>query len=123
MGVFEIRIEGNAHVMVSGDLDMATSPQLANVVESMTGTEVQRVVVDLSRVTFMDSSGVSALCLAKAKLAVDGTVLVLGEVSTPVEAVLRMCGLESEFVRDSGRSVTLPCSHYRGRNRQSGGYR
>ena len=77
MGVFEVRIERDAHVMVSGDLDIATSPQLVSAVESLAGTEVQRVVVDLSRVTFLDSSGVSALCLAKAKLAVDGTVLVL----------------------------------------------
>ena len=104
MGVFEVRIEGNAHVMVSGELDLRTAPQLVSAVESLAGTEVQRVEVDLSRVTFMDSSGVSALCLAKAKLEVDGTVLVLRELSTPVDAVLRMCGLENEFVRDPGAS-------------------
>ena len=104
MSVFEVRIEGDAHVMVSGELDLRTAPQLVSAVESLAGTEVQRVVVDLSKVTFMDSSGVSALCLAKAKLAVDGTVLVLGELSTPVNAVLRMCGLESEFVRDESAS-------------------
>ena len=72
---------------------------------------MHRVVLDLSHVTFLDSSGVSALCLAKAKLAVDGTVLVLGELSTPVNAVLRMCGLESEFVRDESAScfrTTVP---------------
>jgi anti-anti-sigma factor len=101
MGVFEVRIEGNAHVMVRGELDMRTGPQLVSAVESLAGTEVQRVVIDLSRVTFMDSSGVSGLLLAKAKLDVDGTVLVLREVSTQVEAVLRMCGLESEFVREA----------------------
>jgi len=100
MSVFEVRIERDAHVMVSGDLDIATSPQLVSAVESLAGTEVQRVVLDLSHVTFLDSSGVSALCLAKAKLAVDGTVLVLAALSGPVKAVLRMCGLESEFVRD-----------------------
>ena len=102
VGIFEVRIEGNAHVMVSGELDMRTAPQLVSAVESLAGTEVERVVVDLSRVTFMDSSGVSALCLAKAKLDVDGTILVLREVSTPVSSVLRMCGLESEFVREAG---------------------
>ena len=59
------------------------------------------MLVDLSRVTFIDSSGVSALCLAKAKLDVDGTVLVLGQLSAQVGAVLRMCGLEGEFVRDT----------------------
>ena len=104
MSVFEVRIEGNAQVMVSGDLDMATSPQFVSAVESLAGTEVERVVVDLSRVTFMDSSGVSALCLAKAKLDVDGTVLVLRDVPTVVDAVLRMCELQGEFIRDSSAS-------------------
>ena len=104
MGVFEVRIEGNAHVRVSGEMDLRTAPQLVSAIESLAGTEVQRVVVDLSRVTFMDSSGVSALCLAKSKLDVDGTVLVLRDVSTQVDAVLRMCGLESEFVRDTRAS-------------------
>ena len=104
MGVFEVRIEGNAHVRVSGELDLRTAPQLVSAVESLAGTEVHRVVVDLSRVTFIDSSGVSALCLAKAKLDVDGTVLVLRDVSTQVDAVLRMCGLEREFVHGTRAS-------------------
>ena len=86
--------------MVSGDLDLATSPQLVSAIESLTSAGVDRVVVDLSRVSFIDSSGVSALCLAKAKLDVEGTVLVLGDLSSQVNAVLRMCGLEAEFVRD-----------------------
>ena len=92
-------------------------------VESLAGTEVQRVEVDLSRVTFMDSSGVSALCLAKAKLEVDGTVLVLRELSTPVDAVLRMCGLENEFVRDPGRFLTgCPRSNLDRFGAEGGGY-
>ena len=62
---------------------------------------MQRVILDLSGVTFMDSSGVSALVLAKAKLDVDGTVLVLGETTPQVHAVLEMCGLVDEFVRDT----------------------
>ena len=100
MSVFEVRIEGDALVVVSGELDMATSPELTSAVESLASTASKRVVVDLSGVTFLDSTGVSALCLAKAKLDVEGAVLVLGPVSTQVDAGLRMVGLESEFVRD-----------------------
>jgi anti-sigma B factor antagonist len=100
MSVFEVRIEGDARVMVSGELDMASSSQLTNAVESLASTESKRVVVDLSGVTFLDSTGASALCLAKAKLDAEGAVLVLGPVSARVEAVLRMVGLEREFVRD-----------------------
>ena len=39
------------------------------------------MVLDLSRVTFIDSTALSALCLAKAKLNDRRAVLVLGPVS------------------------------------------
>ena len=102
MGVFEVRIEGNAHI----DGERGAGPPHSfrsswSTVDTSAGTEVQRVVVDLARVTFIDSSGVSALCLAKAKLDVDGTVLVLRDVSTQVDTVLRMCGLEREFMHNA----------------------
>jgi anti-sigma B factor antagonist len=97
---FEIHIEGDGRVVVSGELDMATSPQVTSAVESVAGSGCQRVVLDLNGVTFIDSSGISALALAKARLDVDGAVLVLAKPSRQVEAVLQMAGLESEFVRE-----------------------
>jgi anti-anti-sigma factor len=96
----EVRIEGDARVVVCGELDMATSPQLTTAVESV-GSGSQRVVVDLSDVTFIDSSGISALALARARLGTVGVVLVLGPASAQVESVLRITGLESEFVREA----------------------
>ena len=101
MSVFEVRIEGDARVVVLGELDMATAPQLTDAVDCLARTSAPRVVVDLREVSFIDSSGVSALCLAQAKLEVSGAVLVLGGISSQVESVLRMTGLESEFVREA----------------------
>jgi anti-anti-sigma factor len=97
--VFEVRLEGDARVVVSGEVDMATAPQLTSAIESLAGATVQRVVVDLAAVSFMDSSGISALCLARKKLEVDGTMLVLGPMSPQVESTLQMVGLDAEFVR------------------------
>jgi anti-sigma B factor antagonist len=100
MSVFEVRIDGDARVMVFGELDMATAPQLTSAVESVAATD-SRVVVDLAAVTFMDSSGVGALCLAQSKLQAEGGVLVLGPVSRQVQSVLQMAGLENSFDRES----------------------
>ena len=47
-------------VEVAGEVDMATAPQLAEAVEGASGP-CRRVVVDLSEVTFLDSSGLRAI--------------------------------------------------------------
>jgi anti-anti-sigma regulatory factor len=49
----------------------------------------------------MDSSGISALCLARQKLEADGIVLVLGAISPQAESTLQMVGLDMEFVRET----------------------
>jgi anti-sigma B factor antagonist len=100
MSVFEVRIVGDARIVVSGELDMATSPQLTGAIEALASSGTRRVVVDLLEVTFLDSSGVSALCLARGKLGADGAVLVLGPTSGQVDAVLQIAGVDSAFVRE-----------------------
>ena len=97
----DVQIDGGPRVVVSGELDMATSPELTSAIESLERTEAQRVVLDLSGVTFIDSTALSALCLAKAKLNDRRAVLVLGPASRQVETVLRICGLQREFLRET----------------------
>src|SRR5690349_1677740 len=47
---------------VSGDVDLASSPALANALqEALTAPGVKRVLVDLSQVTFLDSTGINTL--------------------------------------------------------------
>jgi anti-sigma B factor antagonist len=99
MKAFEVRIAGDARVVVSGELDMATSPQLTSALETMARRGTQRVVVDLLEVTFMDSSGISALCKAQTTLRADGCELVLGPTSSRVDAVLEITGVDGAFSR------------------------
>ncbi len=54
------RVAEAAIVAVFGEIDMATAPELASAIESV-GDGAGRVVVDLSEVTFLDSSGLNAL--------------------------------------------------------------
>jgi anti-sigma B factor antagonist len=96
----EVHIDGGPRVVARGELDMATTPHLVGAIEALERTETQWVVLDLSGVTFIDSTAISALGLARAKLDVRGAVLVLGPLSEQVESVLRIVGRESEFVRE-----------------------
>ena len=98
--VFEVRIDRDSRVVVSGDLDLATAPQLMSAVESLAATGARRVVVDLEAVSFIDSSGISALLRADQTLRGADGVLVLGAMSAQVMSVLAMTGLQAEFVRE-----------------------
>ena len=97
----QVHIDGGPRVVVSGELDTATSPDLMNALEALERTEAQRVVLDLSEVTFIDSSAISTLVRAKAALEARGAMLVIAPASRQVEMVLRMCELDREFIRDA----------------------
>ena len=57
---FEIHseLEGEtARLTLSGELDIATVPRLDEAVEAVLSQRARKVIVDLSRLAFMDSSG------------------------------------------------------------------
>jgi anti-sigma B factor antagonist len=61
----ETRWLGSAAVVdVSGDVDMHSSPRLRQALRSFTGEGVERIVVNLEGVDFMDSSGIATLVQA-----------------------------------------------------------
>ena len=68
---FELRSSQIADAVIVeaiGEIDMATAPQLAAALDP-TPDDVRRMVVDLSGVTFLDSSGLNALVQAQRALA------------------------------------------------------
>jgi anti-sigma B factor antagonist len=64
---FELQdvVSGGTHTLVlSGELDMATAPHLETVVHACAGS-AGRLTLDLSRLTFMDSTGVRLVLLTQ----------------------------------------------------------
>ena len=53
---------------ISGDIDLSTLPHLQRALEQALNKKIQRLIIDLRRVSFIDSSGVGALIGAKKKL-------------------------------------------------------
>ena len=80
---------GVALVSVRGDLDLATVPGVEAELEVFVQAATDRLVLDMSGVTFMDSSGVAMLLRAAGRVA----YIEVREPSPPVLLVLRATGL------------------------------
>jgi anti-sigma B factor antagonist len=62
-------------VQPSGQLDMETAPRLEATIEELIRGGDRRIVVDLGRLTFCDSIGLSTLVVAHRRCAEDGGYL------------------------------------------------
>jgi anti-sigma B factor antagonist len=87
----DLRDVGGVHlVTLNGELDMATAEGLADWLVTVSGSAV---VVDLSGLTFMDSSGISALVMARNRMVEDGNDLILTRPAPMVQRALEVVGL------------------------------
>jgi anti-sigma B factor antagonist len=88
-----------AVVRASGELDLATAPQLALAISASAAGPRPRVLVDLAAVAFCDSGGLRALLGAAREVeARAGRLVVAVEPGGTVARVLEMAGL-TEFLR------------------------
>lgn len=97
---------GVAHVRVTGELDMATVGTLRQrVFEIAAGA--RNVVIDLSSLSFVDSSGVKLLLELSADSARDGWELKLVPGSRHVQRPIQLMGVEDRlpFLQDGARAA------------------
>lgn len=88
---------GGIHVvLLKGDLDMATAVGLAEWLIEISGSTV---VVDLSGLTFMDSSGITAMVMARNEMQDKGDNLVLTRPNPIVRRTLEVVGLSDWIAR------------------------
>jgi anti-sigma B factor antagonist len=69
--VFSAKVVGlddDAAVFLSGELDMATAPDLTAALDPVIAHGPREVVLDLSELSFVDSSGIAALVEAQHRL-------------------------------------------------------
>jgi anti-anti-sigma factor len=83
--------DGGLLLRAIGELDMESSPVFAGALEALVPT-VDEVVVDLSQVTFMDSTGLKVLCVA----AEQAPVRLVG-VPERLRRIISMASLEDVF--------------------------
>jgi anti-sigma B factor antagonist len=110
----ETTLEGGTRIVeVRGELELATAPTLGQRIRRPLFWEgTQRVVVDLSGVVFMDSSGASALLLSMSHARALGLALVFVCPEGDVMRRLRTYGLDSMLsifpTRETALDATRP---------------
>jgi anti-anti-sigma factor len=93
-------VPGGARVTVSGELDAATASDLESALADAVASG-GRVELDLSAVTFIDSSGLRALIVSRQAASDAGGTLVLGATTAVVDRLLQLTGLDESFPRAS----------------------
>ncbi len=88
-----------ATLSVTGDLDASTADQLRDRLQSAVGGGVRRVVLDLRRVTFIESVALGVIIAARKDLGSGDKSLcvVLGPGQTAIRKVFRVTGLDQVF--------------------------
>jgi anti-anti-sigma factor len=81
---------GRAVVTASGELDIATAPQLVEAVAVLGRPATTAIAIDLSALTFIDSSGINAL---RTSVRAAGSRGVGAIVASPSERILRVLEL------------------------------
>jgi anti-sigma B factor antagonist len=80
-------------VQVDGELDLASSPQLAHALQEACGNAPDEIVLDLAKLRFMDMAGLRLLLRATQRAAERGIDLVLTNVRAPTRRVLTLTGV------------------------------
>jgi anti-sigma B factor antagonist len=97
---FEVSVERSgttAVVRLAGELDLATTPELADVLHGLEPA-CERIILDLTGLEFIDSTGLRLAVVEHDRSAVDGFEFVIAGAAGSVLRVLRLTGLD----------VTLP---------------
>jgi anti-sigma B factor antagonist len=89
-----MRTEGRATVVaVTGELDLASSPELEQRLEQFYASESELLVIDLRGLEFMDSTGLSVLVSAHHKLIDAGRRLIIVRGPQQVQRLLDLTGV------------------------------
>jgi anti-anti-sigma factor len=92
--------DGTAHVVsVRGEVDIATAPMLSQLLHSALESHEQ-LVLDLSEVSFIDSTGIGVLVAAARAADADGGGFTIREPSRNVLRVLELSGVSARLKLD-----------------------
>ncbi len=95
-------VEDTVRMSVTGELDIATAPQLMEETQTLLAGTTRRLVIDLSKLTFIDSSGLNLLIALNKRAARDGWQLSLTRPSDKIFAVFSITRADENlpFIND-----------------------
>jgi anti-sigma B factor antagonist len=97
---FAVRRSDDADGVVlwlSGELDLASAPQLKEAIHQIDLDGQGRLLLDLSQLAFMDSTGLAVVVAAREHADASGSRLVLRRPTPQVERLLSLVGLRDQL--------------------------
>ena|SRR5688500_12080378 len=95
LGIDVQKLQGCPVLFVKGEIDIYTAPMFKQAVVGLVSDGNTDVVIDLSGVTFMDSSGFGTLLGATRRLRPAGGGLHLAGANTTIQRMLRLTRLDT----------------------------
>jgi len=96
---------GTEHrLLLAGELDIASAPILEARIASLCENGTTRIVLDLSELTFMDSTGLRALLAADKLCAAKGQTFALSGATAPVQRLFELTGVSGALQFEPGGS-------------------
>lgn len=95
---------GLVHVALVGELDLSTVAKVQDELRKVEATSPATMVVDLSKLTFLDSTGLRCIITADERAREEGRRMVIVRGPDPVQRVFSITRLEErlEIVDDAG---------------------
>ena len=105
--ISEVReLSDGVRVSVSGEINLARSPELRETLMEMVGGRPARLTVDLSAVEYMDSSGVATLIEVLRKQHKHGGTMELAGLRPKVRSIFEIARLDTVFTIVDGTGET-----------------
>ena len=82
---------------LTGEIDLHVSPSITETLNAMTEKQPERIVIDLSCATYIDSAGLAALILAMKKVEAYGGRFFLTGVDETLRSILESSRLDQIF--------------------------
>ena len=101
-------VDGGVHVVsVTGEVDLATGPELERVLLALPDEGVASVIVDLTGCSFMDSTGLHLLTRAQRRFDRSGGSLAVVSANRSVLRIFEMTRLDQLFAIYPSRAAAL----------------
>jgi anti-anti-sigma factor len=91
------RTGDDAVLWLSGELDMACAGQLETAIGELCADGCVRLVVEMAKLDFMDSTGLRSLLVGRELCQVGGCELLIGTVSPQVARLLEVSGVSGQM--------------------------
>jgi anti-sigma B factor antagonist len=106
-GMTEEPLPGGLALTVSGELDMATAPDLRERLGAALDAGMTRIVVDLREVTFMDSIGLASVLHARSRLRAGGRLALVVAPDSYTQLVLEIAGMPRALAIFADRDAAI----------------